>query len=551
VSRTAALLVIGALVVIGVVVGLVVAARPAALPPPRYVDETAASGVDHRYDGEFEYFVGGGVAVFDCDADGRPDLYLAGGSGPASLYRNESETGGALRFAAVPGATTDLMNVTGAYPLDVDGDALIDLAVLRVGENMLLRGTGECRFEPANDLWGFAGGDDWSTAFSATWEDAGEWPTIAIGNYLAEPPGEEPARCADGELVRPEPGERRFGSATTLSPGWCTLSMLFSDWDRSGRRDLRVSNDRHYYGDESGGEEQLWRIEPGEPPRLYTEDEGWQTVRIWGMGIAGQDVTDDGYPDYYLTSQADNKLQALADGPSEPRFEDIAHEMGATATRPYQGDTQMPSTAWHPEFADVNNDGWIDLFVSKGNVEAQADYAAQDPSNLLIGQPDGTFIEGAEAAGIVTFDRARGAAVADLNLDGLLDLVVVYRREPARLWRNVGTGDGDAPQPMGHWAALRLVDQGPNSQAVGAWIEVMLGDRILRHEVTVGGGHVSGEAGWIHFGLGSATSAEVRVTWPDGEVGAWLPLDADEFGTIERDAVAVEPWTPGTELDGT
>jgi hypothetical protein len=211
----------------------------------------------------------------------------------------------------------------------------------------------------------------------------------------------------------------------------------------------------------------------------------------------------------------------------------------------------MPSTAWHPEFADVNNDGWIDLFVSKGNVEAQADYAAQDPSNLLIGQPDGTFIEGAEAAGIVTFDRARGAAVADLNLDGLLDLVVVYRREPARLWRNVGTGDGDAPQPMGHWAALRLVDQGPNSQAVGAWIEVMLGDRILRHEVTVGGGHVSGEAGWIHFGLGSATSAEVRVTWPDGEVGAWLPLDADEFGTIERDAVAVEPWTPGTELDGT
>ena len=59
--------------------------------------------------------------------------------------------------------------------------------------------------------------------------------------------------------------------------------MLFSDWDRSGRRDLRVINDRHYYRD---GEEQLWRIEPGEPPRLYTRDEGWAAVQIWGMGIA-------------------------------------------------------------------------------------------------------------------------------------------------------------------------------------------------------------------------------------------------------------------------
>ena len=69
----------------------------------------------------------------------------------------------------------------------------------------------------------------------------------------------------------------------------------------------------------------------------------------------------------------------------------------------------LPSTAWHPEFEDVNNDGFVDLFVSKGNVEAQPDYATRDPSNLLIGQPDGTFVEGAEAAGIVDFDRARVA----------------------------------------------------------------------------------------------------------------------------------------------
>ena len=98
----------------------------------------------------------------------------------------------------------------------------------------------------------------------------------------------------------------------------------------------------------------------------------------------------------------------------------------------------LPSTAWHPEFEDVNNDGFVDLFVSKGNVEAQSGYATRDPSNLLIGQADGTFVEGAEAAGIVGFDRARGAALVDLNLDGMLDLVVVNRRVSVTVWRNVG-----------------------------------------------------------------------------------------------------------------
>ena len=68
----------------------------------------------------------------------------------------------------------------------------------------------------------------------------------------------------------------------------------------------------------------------------------------------------------------------------------------------------------------------------------QEGYATRDPSNLLIGQADGTFVEGAEAAGIVSYDRARGAALVDLDLDGLLDLVVVNRVEPVSVWRNVG-----------------------------------------------------------------------------------------------------------------
>ena len=120
---------------------------PAAYDPPLFVEESIAAGIDHTYDGDFTYFVGGGVAVFDCNDDGRPDLYLAGGIGPAALYRNESPIAGELRFTHLPEPSTDLNRVTGAYPLDIDGDARIDLAVLRLGGNVLLRGLGDCRFE--------------------------------------------------------------------------------------------------------------------------------------------------------------------------------------------------------------------------------------------------------------------------------------------------------------------------------------------------------------------------------------------------------------------
>ncbi len=437
--------------------------------------------------------------------------------------------------------------VTGAYPIDVDSDGTVDLAVLRHGENVLLRGLGDCRFERANEAWGFDGGDVWTTAFSATWEGSAPWPTLAFGNYVSDVLPDPDRFCHDNELIRPAATGTGFGPPVALSPGWCALSMLFSDWDRSGRRDLRVSNDRHYYGDASDGEEQLWRVDPGEPPRLYTREDGWQTVRVWGMGIASADLTTDGYPEYYLTSQGDNKLQVLADGPAEPMYEDMALESNATAHRPYAGDVEHLSTAWHAEFDDVNNDGWLDLFVSKGNVEAMPDYAADDPSNLLLGQPDGTFVEGAEAAGIVSYARARGAAVADLNLDGLLDLVVVNRRENVLLWRNLGSGSGTTAEPMGHWLGIRVEQDGANPDAVGSWIELRFGDRIASREVTVGGGHVSGQLGWAHVGLGGHEQAEVRVIWPDGEIGPWLSVDADQFVVIERGADAARPWQPGED----
>jgi len=186
----------------------------------------------------------------------------------------------------------------------------------------------------------------------------------------------------------------------------------------------------------------------------------------------------------------------------------------------------------------------VDLFVAKGNVEAQTEYATNDPNNLLIGQPDGTFVEGAEAAGLLGYARARGATLTDLDLDGMLDLVVVNRRENVMVWRNVGSGTAAAPAAMGNWIQVRLSQAGPNPDAIGSWLDVKVGDRIATREVTVGGGHAGGELGWIHAGLGSADRAEVRVHWPNGELGPWMPLEANRFGIIERGANAITPWSP-------
>jgi hypothetical protein len=544
-GRSLAVIGIVVLLVAGAAVGGLAVARgiggPSALGPPHFVEETATAGVDLTYTGPLAYFVGGGLAVLDCDQDGRPDLYVAGGTSPAALFRNTSTTGGRLQFAAKADPITDLTDVTGAYPLDIDGDGLVDLAVLRNGENVLLRGTGDCGFERANEAWGFDGGAANTNAFTATWEGSNTLPTLAFGNYVDPAHTDPHDLCADNVLVRPAATGGGYAAPLPLSPSWCALSMLFSDWDRSGRRDLRISNDAHYYLD---GQEQLWRMTPGEAPREYTAADGWVKVNVEGMGIASQDVTGDGRPDVYLTSQGENRLQTLVDASGKPTYGDIGLKRGVNVQKPFTGGDDLPSTAWHPQFDDVNDDGFLDLFVSKGNVMDQPDFAAKDPSNLLLGQPDGTFRESADAAGILSFERGRGAALVDFNGDGLLDLVEANLAAPLRIWRNVGSGSEAAPAPMGHWLGVTLEQPGPNRDAIGSWIAVRAGERVVEREVTVGGGHASGQLAPWHFGLGDTTTAEVRVTWPDGTVGPWQPTDGDRIVVARPGAATLEPATP-------
>ena len=481
-----------------------------------FENRSQALPVRQSYEGDWTHFVGGGVAVFDCNDDGLPDFYAAGGEAPSRLFINRSERGGALAFDQ--GDIEALSEVIGAYPMDIDSDGLLDLVVLRNGENRILRGQGGCRFAPAPMDWRFDAGNEWTTSFTATFEAGQDWPTLAFGNYVDKTNPNGPFEACDRNyLIRPD--GRKFGARIPLEPGFCALSMLISDWKRTGKPDLRISNDRHYYVRK--GYEQMWHLDP---LKEYGAAEGWPERKLWGMGIASRDITGDGLPDVVLTSMGDQPLQFNRGGGV---MENAPYSIGSYATTPYSGDDGRPSTGWHAEFADINNDGLDDLFIAKGNVDQMPSNAIHDPNNLLIRQPDGTFVEHGEKTGVGTGERSRGAALVDLNRDGLLDLLVVNRRAPLEIWQNT-------TKNAGAFLALEPRLEGFNTRAIGGFIEVRAPDGSLQtREITVGGGHVSGQSGPHHFGLGANMEAKIRVIWPGGQTSDWQEIKTNARYRIE------------------
>ncbi|HHG90299.1 MAG TPA: hypothetical protein ENJ90_07485 [Devosia sp.] len=510
------------LAIIGLITGAQVHA-PAAAEAPLFENRSAGLGITHQYMGGWEYFVGGGVATFDCNNDLFPELFVAGGENASTLFRNVTDKrAGAVAYEESTPDALKLTGVTGAYPLDVNGDAIMDLMVLRVGENKLVQGLGDCKFTEFPEALGFESPEKWSTAFSATWETGQALPTLAVGNYVDRTNPDGPFEACDTNTLY-QPEGNKFVQPLALSPGYCALSALFSDWGRNGRQDLRLSNDRHYYV--RRGSEQMWAME--EPPRLYGEGDNWQEFTLWGMGIASRDISGDGIPELMLSSMGDQKFQLLDLDAQGPRFVDATYERGTTAQRPYMGDDGRPSTGWQTEFGDVQNDGRDDIFIAKGNVEEMPSAAMKDPNNLLIQDEKGNFSEAGGEAGIGSFARSRGATLSDLNLDGLLDLVVVNRRAPLEIYQNVTATSGN-------WLLIDVVQDRPNQRAIGGWIELESAGKRWFRELTIGGGHASGSASLNHFGLGDAVEVRLRMVWPDGSVSPWQDVAVNQILRVNR-----------------
>lgn len=463
----------------------------------------------HVYGGGWEHFVGGGIAVFDCNGDSLPDIFAAGGANPDAMMRNL----GGFEFRAVD--VPELTGVTGAYPIDIDGDGYRDLFVLRVGANRVLRGGPGCTFSDVTQEWGIPADDAWSTAFTAWWEDGDTRPTFAIGNYVDRDDPDGPFEaCDDNTILRPVGDEY---IAETLSPGFCPLSILAVE-DARGRPTLRLSNDRHYYVRD--GYEQMWDIQDR---RFLGPEDGWDTVSLWGMGIASRDLNGDGYDEVMLTSMGDQLLQiAQGDG----TYARAPFTIGTYAQRPHMGEDGRPSTGWHAEFGDIDNDGRPDLFIAKGNVDQMPGMATRDPNNLLLQQADGSFEEVSVVAGVATMERSRGAALADFDGDGRLDLIVSNRRAPLELYRNISAD-------VGNWVRVELRQDGGNRDAIGAVVTITTGGTVQIVQQVIGGGHAGGQLLPRHFGLGDAQRADVSVQWPDGSESS-LTVQAGTRVLIEK-----------------
>lgn len=505
------------------VVGLCLHVDPL-VAEPAFRDLSDTLPIKHVYDGGWEFFVGGGVAVFDCNRSGYPDLFVAGGEGVARLFVNKTEKPGAqLRFSVSEAPEHSLTGVTGAYPIDIDGDSQLDLFIMRSGPNAVLRGRGNCEFERTEEEWGIDSGNSWTTAFSAAWKVGDEKPTLAIGNYVDRDDPDGPFGTCDSHVLL-RPYRTSYAPPEAINPGYCTLSMLFTDWSGTGRQDLWISNDRHYYV--HTGHEQLFRVWP--VLESYNKSDGWQQTKLWGMGIASRDITGDAKPEVAVTSMADQKLFQLQGDGSQPTYSSISYARGTTAHVPYTGDEGRPSTGWHVQFGDVNNDGRDDLFIAKGNVNQMPEIASYDPDNLLIQREDGTFYEAGDVAMVGSPERGRGGALVDLNRDGLLDLAVVQRRAALKLYQNV-------TEETGNWLKVRLLQSNGNRNAVGARIELETEERRQFREIHVGGGHAGGQADYEHFGLGEVDAVLVRVRWPDGSQGSWFKVESNRHLLVERD----------------
>ena len=488
-----------------------VASGAAAQTATQFIDRAQTLTTPPEYTGGWDHFVGGGVAVFDCNGDSQPEAFVAGGENPARLLINTSH--GDIQFA--DGSIAPMLGVTGAYPIDINNDALIDLMVLRNGPNTLMLGQGDCQFIDATEQQHIPTDDRWTTAFSATWETGQARPTLAIGNYVDTTNPDGPfGTCDINWLLRPDSDS--YGAPVALDPGYCPLSMLFSDWQRSGTPMLRISNDRQYYLRD--GSEQMWALDP---LRALDATDGWAEQKIWGMGITSRDITGNGLPDVMLTSMGDQILMTN-DG---QKFTPVPYTTGTYAQRPFTGDDGRPSTGWHSEFGDINNDGRADLFIAKGNVDQMPGLAMLDPNNLLMQNADGTFSESAGPAGIGTTHRSRGAALADLNGDGLLDIIVVNRRAPLEIWQNTSTGTGN-------WLRIDPRQTGSNIYAIGAHVELRTDQGTQTIERTIGGGHASGSLIPLHFGIGAHETADIRVIWPDGTIGPWETVNANQTITV-------------------
>lgn len=497
--------------------------------------------------------MGGGIALFDCDNDGKLDIvtvtdstvdtYLHGGELMVTLYHQDTRPGGAIHFSdvtAASGLTTRGWGM-GVAIGDFDNDGLPDMYVTGYGHNVLYHNLGGCRFEDVTASMKVAGG---GFSVGAAWADYDRDGKLDLFvsryvntdlHHLPKPgeksfqyqglPMEVPVLNGETDLLFHNTGKDfdEVGKKAGVDNPDMRLGMgvVWGDYDHDGWPDLFVSNDMGpnflYRNRHDGTFEDVGLISgtalsaEGRSMGNMAADFG-DYDRTGALGLV---VTRYGY-----------QPMSLYKNQGEVGFNDRAPVAGLTRT-----EDQL--VAWGAGFADFDNDGWPGIFVANGNVSSMVDKLPHDlkyrePIHLYRNRHDGTFAEIASAAGLndgALYSR-RGTAFGDVENDGNVDVVVYNVGSPPSLFLN-------ETKNANHRVLLRLVGRKSNRAAIGARVTVVTGVLVQTDEVRGGGSYLSSNDQRLHFGLGTEPMMkQVTIEWPSGLVEKLANVPADRIYTV-------------------
>jgi len=533
------------------------ASEPAPAGPIRFVNAAPGNGLDfvlrngasgRKYQVET---LPGGLGVIDFDNDGWPDLYCVNGAALPSLEKSEPGFYNRLYRNNRNGTFTDVTERAGVkgrgYGMgvavgDYNNDGLEDLYVLGVHGNTLYRNNGDGTFTDVTKAAGVGCTDAkgrklWSIAAAWIDYDNDGRLDLFVSNYCDWEPGIDPVcgglakdsrTYCHPDIYRSEPmllyhnnGDGTFtevsravGLADLLGKG---MGVAVADFDANGRPGLFIANDhaRNLLIRNVGGRLQETGVEAGV---AYNGD----GREISGMGADFGDIDGDGKPDIVMTGLRGETFEVFANR-GEGNFEDASAASGILAlTHTVSG--------WGCGLIDLDNDGWLDMFVAGGGLDSDD----LQPNRIFRNQ--GGHFTDVSATVSPDFGIARlhrGAAFADFDHDGRIDVAVTSLHAPLELWMN--------RSPERHWLQLKLHGTQSNRSAIGARVICKSGSRTQVRTVANSVGYASSSDLCIHFGLDAERIASAEIHWPSGVTQQLTALHANQRIEITEPAAKPAP----------